>query len=52
MIYSHFKFRSCKKSFVSFMEFLQQIFPPWHIALDMFLLGAGMFIVYRIKKAN
>ncbi len=34
------------------MELLKQIFPPWHIALDMFLLGAGIFIFYKIKKEN
>ena len=34
------------------MELLQQIFPPWHIALDMFLLGIGIFIFYKVKKEN
>ena len=34
------------------MIFLQQIFPPWHIALDMFLIGVGLFIFYKSTLPN
>jgi len=32
------------------MELLHQIFPQWHIYLDMFLLGLGTYIYLRISK--
>ena len=32
------------------MELLHQIFPPWHIYLDVFLLGVGSYIYLRITK--
>ena len=34
------------------MELLHQIFPPWHIALDMFLLGLGTYAYLRIKQTT
>ena len=35
---------------LSLMELLHQIFPPWHIYLDVFLLGIGLYIYLRITK--
>jgi len=32
------------------MELLHQIFPTWHIYLDMFLVGLGTYGFLRIKK--
>ena len=34
------------------MELIQQLFPPWHIAIDIFFVGVGIFIFTKIKKAN
>jgi len=34
------------------MELLHQIFPLWHIALDMFLLGLGTYVYLRIKQTK
>ena len=35
---------------LSLMELLHQIFPPWHIYLDVFLLGVGLYVYLRITK--
>ena len=35
---------------LSLMELFQQIFPPWHIYLDVFLLGVGLYVYLRITK--
>jgi len=32
------------------MELLHQIFPPWHIYLDVFLIGMGLYVYLRITK--
>ena len=32
------------------MELLHQVFPPWHIYLDIFLLGIGLYVYLRITK--
>ncbi|KGF87679.1 hypothetical protein EU91_0711 [Prochlorococcus marinus str. GP2] len=32
------------------MELVHQIFPTWHIYLDMFLVGFGTYSFLRIKK--
>ena len=32
------------------MELLHQIFPAWHIYLDMFLVGFGTYAFLRIRK--
>ena len=32
------------------MELIQQIFPTWHIYLDMFLVGFATYGYLRIKK--
>ena len=34
----------------NWMELLHQIFPPWHIYLDVFLLGIGLYVYLRITK--
>ena len=34
------------------MEIPNQIFTPWHIALDMFLLGLGTYAYLRIKQTK
>ncbi len=32
------------------MELLQEVFPLWHIYLDVFLFGFGLYIYLRITK--
>ena len=32
------------------MELLHQIFPPWHIYLDVSLVGAVFYVYLRITK--
>ena len=32
------------------MELMQEIFPPWHIYLDVFLIGFGLYVYLRINK--
>tara|TARA_B100000989_G_scaffold178611_1_gene134140 strand:- start:449 stop:586 length:138 start_codon:yes stop_codon:yes gene_type:complete len=34
------------------MELLHQIFLPWHVALDMFLVGIGTYTYLRIKQTK
>ncbi len=34
------------------MELLNQIFPTWHIYLDVFLLGMVTYLNLRITKKN
>ena len=32
------------------MRLHYQIFPPWHIYLDVFLIGVGLYIYFRVTK--
>ena len=35
---------------LAFMDLLNQIFPPWHIYLDVLLVGVGLYSYLRITK--